>query len=329
MIASSQSCPLVAWLDGRPADRSLVGGKGLSLGQLVALGAPVPAAFALTTAAYDLFAASHELPGRTTANGDGSPARIQELIQQEPLPPVIGDALANAYATMRERHGDVPLAVRSSAPAEDSAEASFAGVHDTFLDIHSLSDLEAAVRRCWASLWSERAVTYRLLRGMDSRPPTIAVVVQQMIQSDVAFVVFTRDPVNAGADHLVISASWGLGEAIVSGQVNPDHIVVGRNEAIVEYVIGKKQLMIVPGAAPSGGPREAPVPRSLQEIPALTTSQVAAIAQLARKVAGMLGYEADLEGAIAADQLYLFQARPITTIASRDAAPAIATPMPA
>jgi pyruvate,water dikinase len=323
VLAPSHSKQLIAWLDRQQGDRSLVGGKGLSLSQLAFLGAPVPPAFALTTAAYDLIANVLELPVVASANDTGKLAIVQERLFRVPLPPALSTALFDASATLRQRCGDVSLAVRSSAPAEDSVEASFAGVHDTFLDIHSLSDLESAVRRCWASLWSERAVTYRLLRGVDAQPPTIAVVVQQMIQSDVSFVVFTSDPVTARADHLVISASWGLGEAIVSGQVNPDHIVVGPAGEIVEYVIGKKQIMIVPGASPTDGPRDVPVPRALQDVPALTTSQVGEIAQLARHVAGKLGYEADLEGAISEDRLYLFQARPITTISSHDAAPAI------
>jgi len=327
MIAPTHVRPLIAWLDGQLTDRSLVGGKGLSLGQLISLRAPVPPAFALTTAAYDLFASARGVPSVTPANGNGALANIQQRIQQESLPPLVEAALSNAYATIRERSGNAPLAVRSSAPAEDSAEASFAGVHDTFLDIHSLTDLESAVRRCWASLWSERAVTYRLLRGMDAQPPTIAVVVQQMIQSDVSFVVFTSDPVSARAGHLVISASWGLGEAIVSGQVNPDHIVVGPAGEIVEYVIGKKQIMTVPGASAIDGPQDVPVPRALQNVPALTASQVGEIARLARHVAGKLGYEADLEGAISEERLYLFQARPITTIPSLDTAPGIAAHM--
>lgn len=322
MTAPSRIQPLIVWLDRQQGDRSLVGGKGFSLSQLAHFGAPVPPAFALTTRAHDLVASALDVPSNVSAHDSGTLARMQAWLREEPLPPALSTALADAYATLRRRSGDVPLAVRSSAPAEDSTEASFAGVHDTFLDIRSLPDLEAAVRCCWASLWSERAVTYRQLRGMEARRPTIAVVVQQMIQSDVSFVVFTSDPVNARSDHLVISASWGLGEAIVSGQVNPDHIVVNPRGDIVEYVIGNKDIMIVPGAASTAGTREAPVPRAMRGLPSLTTAQVQDIARIARNLSGKLGFAADLEGAFWADQLYLFQARPITT----HAAPAIAAP---
>lgn len=328
MLAPSHSRQLVAWLDEDQSNRALVGGKGLSLSQLTLLGAPVPPAFALTTAAYDLAAAALALPITTRSFNEAMLSEIRDRVARSPLPPLVTAALADGYVAMQQRARNASsLAVRSSAPAEDSAESSFAGVHDTFLDIHSLSSLESAVRRCWASLWSERAVTYRHLHDMDSRSPTIAVVVQQMISSDVSFVVFTSDPVNARDGHLVISASWGLGEAIVSGQVTPDHIVVSPEGEIVTYVVGKKQIMIIPGATATAGTREVAVPRALQELPALSIAQVAAIAELARSLAPRLGYEADLEGAFSAEQLYLFQARPITATTTADVRQRVAAPI--
>jgi pyruvate,water dikinase len=146
---------------------------------------------------------------------------------------------------------------------------------------------------------------------------SIAVVVQELVRSDVSFVVFTADPVGDRDRHLVIAASWGLGEAVVSGLVVPDHIVVGPDGQILEYTVGDKHLMVIPGAQPEDGTREVPVPRALRTVPVLSDTQASAIAAMARELSPRLGYEADLEGAIAGDVLYLFQARPITTLGSR------------
>jgi pyruvate,water dikinase len=138
-----------------------------------------------------------------------------------------------------------------------------------------------------------------------------------LIQSDVSFVVFTADPVSGRDQHLVIAATWGLGEAVVSGLVVPDHVVVGPDGEVVEYTVGDKHLMVIPGARPEEGAREVPVPRALRMVPVLSDAQVTAIATMARELSPRLGYEADLEGAIAGGALYLFQARPITTLRPR------------
>lgn len=207
--------------------------------------------------------------------------------------------------------------MRSSATAEDSAAFSFAGLHDTVLDVRTLPDLEAAVKQCWASLWSERAVAYRRAGGLAADGAAIAVVVQPLVRSDVSFVVFTADSVRERDGHLVISSTWGLGEAVVSGLVVPDHVVVGPDGKIVEYAVGDKHQMVIPGAGPGDGAREVAVPRVLRTAPALTADQIAAIAAMARELRPRLGYEADLEGAFAGGALFLFQARPITTLGSR------------
>jgi pyruvate,water dikinase len=238
---------------------------------------------------------------------------VREQIMAAPLPAALAAALAEGFAALQARAGDdVALAVRSSATTEDGAEHSFAGQHDTILGVRTLPDLEGAVRQCWASLWSERAVSYRQANLPDAAP-CMAVVVQQMIRSDVSFVAFTEDPVGERRDHVVISASWGLGEALVSGLVTPDHVTVAPDGQVAEYVIGDKHLMIIPDASGSGT-REAPVPRLMRTLPALTPEQAAAIAALVRSLAARLGYAADLEGAIAGGSIVLFQARPITTL---------------
>ena len=306
---------LVAMLDHSLHDRALVGGKGASLSQLFALGAPVPVACALTTSAYLAFASSAGVPPNVvTVRPEELPA-LRQSILDSPLPADIDDAIRWTHASLLEVAGDgLALAVRSSATTEDSAEFSFAGLHDTVLDVRSLSTLEAAVRVCWASLWSDRAVGYRRASGLAAEPAEIAVVIQQMVRSDVSFVVFTADPVSGDGGHAVISASWGLGEAVVSGIVTPDHIVVDASGDIVEYAVGRKERMVIPGAHAGDGAREVAVPRALQSQASVTPSQAAAIAAMARQISGRLGYHADIEGGISGGSIYLFQARPITTL---------------
>jgi rifampicin phosphotransferase len=314
MVTAPGAECLHVWLDAGLARRDLVGGKGASLSRLAALGAPVPPAFALTTHAYRLFADALGLPGRASDVADIDLPALRALIAGAQIPAPIADVIADGYRAFQSRAGsEVALAVRSSATAEDSEAFSFAGLHDTVLDVRTLTALEAAVKQCWASLWSERAVAYRRTGRLAADESAIAVVVQQLVRSDVSFVVFTVDPVGNRDGHLVIAASWGLGEAVVSGLVVPDNIVVGPDGQVVEYAIGDKHLMVIPGARAEDGTREVPVPRALRTAPALLTEHVSAVAAMARDLAPRLGYEADLEGAFAAGDLYLFQARPITT----------------
>lgn len=300
------------WLDQTLLARELVGGKGASLSELAALGAPVPPAFAITAPACAAFMASLGLTDPATVTLATLPA-LREQIMTVPLPAALAAALAEGIAALQERAGaGVALAVRSSATTEDGSENSCAGQYDTILGVRTLPEVEAAVRQCWASLWSERALAYRRANLPDAAP-CMAVVVQQMIRSDVSFVAFTEDPVGERRDHVVISASWGLGEAVVSGLVTPDHVVVAPDGEVIEYVLGDKQVMIIPDTSGSGT-REAPVPRVMRTQPALSEAQAREIAAVARDLAARLGYAADLEGAIAGGQIVLFQARPITTL---------------
>lgn len=300
------------WLDQTPLARDLVGGKGASLSELAALDAPVPPAFAITASACVEFLATLGVADLSTVTPAMLPG-LRAQILAAPLPADLATGLADGLAALQERVGpDVALAVRSSATTEDGSEHSFAGQHDTLLGVRTLPELEDAVRQCWASLWSERAVSYRQANLPDVAP-CMAVVVQQMIRSDISFIAFTEDPVGKWRDHVVISASWGLGEALVSGMVTPDHVVVAPDGQVAEYIIGDKQLMIIPDASGSGT-RETPVPRMMRSLPALSEMQAAEIASLVRSLAARLGYAADLEGAIAGGKVVLFQVRPITTL---------------
>ncbi|HET7054954.1 MAG TPA: PEP/pyruvate-binding domain-containing protein, partial [Thermomicrobiales bacterium] len=237
MVCASETVSNLVWLDRGLASCADVGGKGASLSRLAALGAPVPPAFALTTHAYAQFAASLGLPCRASEIADGELPRLRAMIADAAIPAPILAAITDGYHTLRALGGpEVAFAVRSSATAEDSEAFSFAGLHDTVLDVRTLPALVTAVKQCWASLWSERAVAYRRAGGLATDDAAIAVVVQLMVRSDVSFVVFTADPVHGRDDHLVIDATWGIGEAVVSGLVVPDHIVVGPDGRVVEYV---------------------------------------------------------------------------------------------
>lgn len=309
------SAPHLVWLDRGQASRSKVGGKAASLSNLVALGAPVPSAFALTVDAYAEFSAVHGFPRRAADVALADLPRLRDDIVNAPFPLHLADCIAMAYREMQARAiGELAFAVRSSGTAEDSAAFSFAGLHDTVLDVRTLEGLEAAIKRCWASLWSDRAIQYRLDGGLAADLSDIAVVVQQLVRSDVSFIAFSADPVTQNTSHVVIDAAWGLGEAIVSGLVVPDHLTINPSGEIEEYAVGSKQLMVIPGEGPDAGARQVPVPRLLQQMPALTHSQASAIATMARDLSRKFGYQVDLEGGIAAGQIYLFQARPITTL---------------
>ncbi len=320
-LANPDPDGVLRWLSGAAEDRSLVGGKAASLAQLAALGAPVPPAFALTTGAYAAFAASIGLPRRDADLVTDALPQLRAGIMDGPLPASVVEAIARGFeAFAGELGGTASLAVRSSGTSEDSAASSFAGLHDTVLDVRTLDALERAIRRCWASLWSDRAVAYRRERDMADETSEIAVVVQQLVRSDVSFIAFTTDPVTHARDRVVIDATWGLGESIVSGLIVPDHVTVGPDGEVLDYAVGDKHLMVIPGDGPafaSLGTREVPVPRSLRTQPAMSHEQARDIALLARNLSRQLGYEADLEGGIAVGRIHLFQARPITTLGTR------------
>jgi pyruvate,water dikinase len=309
------SDPPVCWLDGHMLDVESVGGKGASLGRLRALGAPVPLAAAVPARVYRDVAAGIGVPSILTGVPLSELESIRGRILDVPLPPYLADALCLAGDVFREEAGPagVSLAVRSSAPVEDSARYAFAGLHDTILDVQPGEALERAIRECWASLWSDRAIAYRHEHNLDHLPMDIAVVVQQLVRCDVSFVAFAIDPISGNDDCVLITSTWGLGEAVVAGLVVPDQIRVERSGIVREYQVGSKAVMVISGPE---GARTVPVPRILQSQPTLTPDVAATIAEMVRSLSGALGFPADVEGGLVGDQLYLFQARPITSALS-------------
>lgn len=297
------------------------GGKAANLGELIRAGFSVPDGFCVTTEAYTQICASAELGTQlaalaTTRPDDGTrqtalAAAIRTAVLEAPLPPAVVEAVTEAYQALS--HGEpAAVAVRSSATAEDLPEASFAGQQDTFLNVRGVEAVLTAVQRCFASLWTDRAVSYRASQGMDPRTVRLAVVVQWMVDAQVAGVLFTANPLTGKRREIVIDANPGLGEAVVSGATNPDHFVVTPTTGeIVERRLGDKRMIIQ--AAPGGGTQRMEVDVPLGAC--LSDAQLRALAALGTQVEALYGTPQDIEWAIdASGQLFLLQARPITTL---------------
>lgn len=294
----------------------LVGGKAANLGRLVAEGLPVPVGFCVSSPAYrevvgDRLDEVVDLLERATSQAEiaGLAARARQLVRQAPVPAALRNELRDSYAVL----GDGPVAVRSSATAEDLDFASFAGQQDSFLNVVGPESVLDAVRRCWASLWTERAVRYRSSTGVDHADVALAVVVQQMVQSVAAGVLFTANPITGTRRQSVIDASGGLGEAVVSGAVNPDHYVVDTDRAeILERRLGDKRVVI--RSRPDGGTQR--IDRDdASASAALSDRHVLELAALGARVESCYETPQDIEWALDEhDVLWLTQARPITTL---------------
>ncbi|HSL08486.1 MAG TPA: PEP/pyruvate-binding domain-containing protein, partial [Pseudonocardiaceae bacterium] len=285
----------------------IVGGKAANLGELIRAGFPVPPGFCITTAAYQQVAADAVDPGVQDTGRLAERARVAILAAL--VPADVADAVKSAYRALGD---DVPVAVRSSATAEDLPWASFAGQQDTYLNIVGADAVLDAVRRCWASLWTDRAVSYRTTNGIDHATVRLAVVVQQMIDPQVAGVLFTADPVTGHRGHTVIDASPGLGEAVVSGTVNPDHFVVDAAGAVLERRLGDKRVAV--RSLPGGGTEQVARPADAEQ-PCLRDAQIRDLTALGQRVQEHYGAPQDIEWAVdGAGKLWLTQARPITTL---------------
>ena len=297
-----------------------VGGKAANLGELLRAGLPVPAGFCLTTQAYRRATAPAGLgvvhAGLAATAPDDLPglarlaAAARSLVLAADIPADIAGAVRDAYTALGT---DTPVAVRSSATAEDLPFASFAGQQDTFLNVVGADAVLAAVRQCWASLWTDRAVSYRATHGISPSAVSLAVVVQQMVDAAVAGVLFTANPVTGRRHEAVIDASPGLGEAVVSGAVNPDHFVIdSATRRIHERRTGSKGVAIRP--LPGGGTERIDQP-GLWSRPSVDDAQLLALERLGRRAEVHFGAPQDLEWAIdGGGGVWLTQSRPITTL---------------
>ena len=272
-------------------DASKCGGKAASLGRLANV-ASVPPGFCITVDAYREWERS---------GASDVPAGLKEEIKQ-------------AYARLEDESGvpNLAVAVRSSAVDEDGKGDSFAGLHDTYLNITGADAVIAATVDCWASLKNERAQDYRRSRGLDIESAVMGVAVQQLVFADVSAVAFSANPVTGNREEVLINANYGLGEAVVSGATTPDTIVVDKSGmAVSQMSIGSKEVMTV---RTSDGTTEKSTPRVMRDLPVLKDPQVTEIAELAVQLEQHHGWPIDLECAIKGDDLYLLQCRPVTTL---------------
>ena len=310
-----------------------VGGKGMSLAKMLSAGLPVPGGFHVTTAAYRRFVADNRLQTRIARELEGidpaDPAaldtvsrRIGALFAAGETPAEIADAVTAAYADLK----DAPVAVRSSATAEDLPGASFAGQQETYLNIRGAAAVLEAVKRCWASLWTARAIAYRLNNRIDQDTVALAVVVQELVFAEAAGIMFTANPVSGKRDELVINAAWGLGEAVVSGAVTPDTLTVQKATGrVLRREIAEKSVMTV---RTEQGTHEVAVPAERRKLAVLHDAQAAELARLGARIEQFYEMPMDVEWALANGKFFVVQARPITARSSFNAATAALCPFP-
>jgi phosphoenolpyruvate synthase/pyruvate phosphate dikinase len=299
---------------------ALVGGKGARLGELSRIGGiGVPAGFCVTTGAFrrviaGLAGVDEQLDrlarlGRDDREAMGTlSAEIRRGLESSVIPDDLAAAITRWVARLGEK---AAYAVRSSATAEDLPTASFAGQQDTYLNVVGPAGVLQHVSRCWASLFTERAVTYRLRNGLDHRRAHMAVVVQRMVFPQAAGILFTADPVTSNRKVVSVEASFGLGEAVVSGRVNADIYKVSGGE-IVAKVVATKQCAVY--ASPGGGTQEVAIAPERQEQPALTDARVVQLAQLGRRIEAHFGHPQDVEWCLVDGEFHIVQSRPVTTL---------------
>ncbi len=318
--------PLVAPLSHfKSTHLILAGGKGANLGELSNLGFAVPPGFIITTAAYDVllqesggYARLQNLLSSLNVDDAASVAeisqQIHDLFQQITIPTQITHEILNSYQQLHNG----PVAVRSSATAEDLPEAAFAGQQETFLNVLGEQALMEAVRACWMSLWSERAILYRARQKVDQTTVKLAVVVQEMALADVAGVMFTANPVNGARDEIIIDASPGLGEAVVGGLVTPDHYVINKRwRRVKEQQIGRREVMIRPKKG--GGTEQTKQAEETINLPTLSVQAILKLSQLGVDIERHYGVPQDIEWAWIQDRtnvgkFYILQSRPMTAL---------------
>jgi phosphohistidine swiveling domain-containing protein len=320
-----ESCPMIFIKQFDELGRDEIdpaGGKGANLGELTRAGLPVPPGFVIVTDAYRSYVAEHQLAEKIVglAAPTDDPARYESASEQiralfaDEVSDALRAEIAEAYMNLGE---DVPVAVRSSATAEDLPEASFAGQQDTYLNVRGLEDLLAAVRDCWASLWTARAMAYRARQGIDPSTVSLAVVVQQLVDAEAAGVMFTANPSTGRRDEAVISAAWGLGESIVSGSVNTDNIVVHKADGkVISSETADKAVMTV-RAERRTEEREVPVGQRTR--PVLTEAEAAELAKYGIRIENHYGVPQDIEWARADGRFWIVQARPVTALPEPEA----------
>lgn len=321
----------ILWFDECDLDSVReVGGKAANLGEMVRAGIRVPPGFAVTKDAYQVSVVQHVTwneidrvlngfnPENLAQVADAGKS-VRDLIHRVPLPSDIEECIQSSYVRLCRMCGgeEIPVAVRSSATAEDLAGASFAGQQETFLWVRGVDEVVCRTMDCWASLFTDRAISYRAKMGFPGAGLAIAVAVQQMVHAKSAGVMFTVDPITGDASRIIIESNWGLGESIVQGMVTPDHFEVDKvSGAILDRQIGEKSQRVVPDPR---GTRIEPVPTEERMMFSLTDLEVVELAKLAMAVEKHYGAPEDIEWAIDThipppDNVFLLQARPVTVV---------------
>lgn len=317
--------PNILWLEEiRKEDIISVGGKGASLGEMASIGLPVPRAFVVTAQAFrrflvetkldqEIFKSSGSLDVENNEALEKAAEHAKSLVVNAKMPVAIKDDIKKAYKKMSA--SDLIVAVRSSATAEDLPDASFAGQQDTYLNIKGEAALITAVQKCWASLYGARAIYYRAKQGFDDSTVNIAVVVQQLVHSEKAGVMFTSHPIS-GKPLTIIEGSWGLGEAVVSGSVSPDNYVFDqRTEKVLETHISNKKVEIVPDG--DHGTKLVDVAPARQDAQVLSEAEVTKLAMYGKIAENHYGVPQDVEWSVVGGTIYILQSRPITTIGNK------------
>ncbi len=330
-VKVGESMKVIAWFhEVGKEDVGMVGGKGANLGEMAKAGFPIPPGFIVTAQAYfyfldksglgpKIFSLLKNLDVEDTATLQEVSKEIQSMIESAEMPPEIAVEIKRAYASLGSRDlgvVSVPeepwVAVRSSATAEDLPEASFAGQQATYLYVKGGDNVVKYVKKCWASLFTARAIYYRAKQGFPHEKVGIAVVVQRMVNSEVSGVMFTAHPVT-GEPKIIIEAAFGLGEAVVSGRVTPDEYIVDKNTfEILEKKIAEQKMMIV--RKPEGGTMEVEVPPDMRKKQKLSDDKIIELAKIGRKIEEHYGHPQDIEWALEKGKLYIVQSRAITTI---------------
>ena len=320
---------VVKFEDLGKSDIGIAGGKGANLGELTQAGIPVPPGFVVTAETYGKFMEDAGINGKVldilsktdinnTKELQAAAEEIKSIIIETPVPEDMSTLIIEAYNQLCQRvdDDDTDVAIRSSATAEDLPDASFAGQQDTFLHVSGSEDVIDYIRKCWASLFEARAIFYREENGFDHSKVYIAVVVQKMAVADKAGVMFTVNP-STGEEIALIEGSWGLGEAVVSGDVTPDNYVVDKsNDEVVSVTISDKKLMYVKDE--DGTSVRVEVPEDKRNERVLSDSELVELTEMGKRIQAHYGEPMDTEWAFEKGNLFLLQARPITTLGDNE-----------
>jgi pyruvate,water dikinase len=317
------------------SDRLTVGGKGGSLGELTRAGIAVPPGFVVKTSAFERFIDALEASGPIRAEVEAlDPGDLDAVtrcskalrarIEAAALPGDLRAEIAAAHAELCGADGSSPVAIRSSATTEDAEDASFAGLQDTFLWVKGPASALAFIRTCWASLYSVESMTYRRRHALPESGVHMAVVVQRMVDARTAGVMFTRSPLTGDRSVIAIEGAWGLGSAVVGGEVTPDRWVVGKITGEISVRdLQDKHIRHAP--SPDGGVREEEVPAELRKAPCLSDPELLRLREIGRKVERHYGRPQDIEWAVdQSGEVLLLQSRPETVWSTKEAAPVAA-----